>query len=90
MASRRRLKKEIGNIISDLFTECLVYANFVPGVDKDAANKLMIDLLKIDDEFITRISHTESGNVKGFYKKLYKDFDENINVIITEFEKLKK
>ena len=29
----------------------------------------MAEILKMQDEFISRISHTEPGNVKGFYKK---------------------
>ncbi len=90
MASRRKLKKEIGYVIGDIFTECLVYANFVPGTDKEAADKLILDLLKIDDEFISRINHTEPGNAKKFYSNLYNEFNDKINAIITELGKLKK
>src|SRR5574344_2453093 len=90
MASRRKLKKEIGYVIGDIFTECLVYANFVPGTDREAADKLILDLLKIDDEFISRINHTEQGNAKKFYRSLYNEFNDKINAIITELGKLKK
>ena len=33
--------------------------------------ELMAEILKMQDEFISRISHTEPGNVKGFYKKSF-------------------
>ena len=33
------------------------------------ADELMAEILKMQDEFISRISHTEPGNVKGFLQK---------------------
>ena len=38
---------------------------YVPGTDKKKADELMGEILKMQDEFISRISHTEPGNVKG-------------------------
>ena len=32
--------------------------------DKQKADELMAEILKMQDEFISRISHTEPGNVK--------------------------
>ena len=40
-------------------------------------------------EFISRISHTEPGNVKGFYKKLRADFNAKVDEIIDAMGKLK-
>jgi len=37
--------------------------NNKPGTDKDKADELMSEVLKMQDEFVTRISHTEPGNV---------------------------
>ena len=90
MASRRNLKKDISYVIGDLFTECLIYKELVPGTDKDAADELIIELLKIDDEFTTRISHTEPGNAKQYYRALYKDFNESIAKVTDKLVKLKK
>ena len=41
---------------------------FIPGTDKVKADELMAEVLKMQDEFVTRISHTEPGNVKGFIR----------------------
>lgn len=90
MASRRNLKKDISYVIGDLFTECLIYKELVPGTDKNAADELIIELLKIDDEFTTRISHTEPGNAKQYYRALYKDFNESIAKVTDKLVKLKK
>ena len=90
MASRRNLKKDISYVIGDLFTECLIYKELVPGPDKNAADELIIELLKIDDEFTTRISHTEPGNAKQYYRALYKDFNESIAKVTDKLVKLKK
>lgn len=90
MASRRHLKRDISYVIGDIFTECLVYKELVPGTDKDEADMVIADLLKIDNEYITRISHTEPGNAKQFYNKLIKDFQASMSEVIDKLTKLKK
>lgn len=89
MASRKELKKNINYIAGELFTECLVNSLYVPGTDKQKADELMAEILKMQDEFISRISHTEPGNVKGFYKKLRADFNAKVDEIIDAMGKLK-
>ena len=42
----------------------------------------MGEILKMQDEFISRISHTEPGNVKGYYKKFRSDFNAKVDSII--------
>ena len=88
MASRRELKKNVNYIAGELFTECLINSMFIPGTDKDKADELMSEVLKMQDEFVTRISHTEPGNVKVFYKKFRADFNAKVNEIIEAIGKL--
>ncbi|GAE13958.1 hypothetical protein IX307_000182 [Bacteroides pyogenes] len=88
MASRRQLKKNVNYIAGELFTECLVNSMFIPGTDKEKADELMNEILKMQDDFICRVSHTEPGNVKGFYKKFRQDFNAKVNEIIDAIEKL--
>ena len=90
MANRRQLKKSVNYIAGELFAECLVNSYLIPGTDKEKADKLMADILRMQDEFVSRISHTEPGNVKGFYKKFRADFNAKINEIIDAIEKLNK
>ena len=88
MASRRELKKTVNYISGELFSECLINSMFVPDTDKAKADQLMAEILKMQDEFISRISHTEPGNVKGFYKKFRSDFNAKVNEIIDAIAKL--
>ncbi|MBO7247200.1 MAG: hypothetical protein J6V02_02505 [Bacteroidaceae bacterium] len=90
MASRRNLKKVISDIIGDILSECIIYANYVPGVDQKAVGELMYELLEIDEEFLSRISHTEPGNAKQYYRAFYADFDNRVNAVIEKFNNLKK
>ena len=89
MASRRTLKKNVNYIASELFMECLVNSLYVPGVDKQKADELMSAVLDMQNEFLSRISHTEPGNVKGYYKKFNEDFNAKVNEIIDALGKLK-
>lgn len=75
MASRRKLKKSINYIASELFAECLYLKQTAGEEAGEKADALTTDVLKMHKEFISRISHTEPGNVKGFYRKLYADFN---------------
>ncbi|NDV58110.1 hypothetical protein [Bacteroides sp. 519] len=88
MASRRELKKNVNYIAGELFAECLMKSKFIPGTDQVKADKLMGDILLMQDEFISRISHTESGNIRAFYKKFREDFNAKVNAIIDDLEKL--
>ena len=88
MAKRRELKKNVNYIAGELFSECLINSMFVPGTDKAKADELMAETLKMQDEFISRISHTEPGNVKGSYKKFHVDFNAKVNEIIDAIAKL--
>lgn len=82
MASRRNLKKHVNYIAGELFTECLVNSLYVPGTDKAKADQLMGQILEMQHEFISRISHTQPGNVKMFYKKFRADFNAQVSTII--------
>ena len=88
MASRKELKKNINYIAGELFTECLVNSLYVPGTDKLKADEQMAEILKMQDEFISRISHTEPGNVNLFYKKLKEDFSNATTEVFAKLQEL--
>lgn len=89
MANRKDLKKNVNYIASELFAECLVNSLYVPGTDKAKADELMSAILNMQDEFISRISHTQPGNVKGYYKKFHEDFNAKVDEIIEAMNNLK-
>lgn len=88
MAKRRNLKKSVNYIIGELFAECTIICNFIPGADKDKAQEIMTRILLMQSDFVSRISHTEPGNVKNFYKKFRSDFQSQVDAIIDDITKL--
>jgi hypothetical protein len=88
MANKRIIKKNINYIAGELFTECLVQSLYVPGTDKEKADKLMGGILTMQDDFLRRVSHIEPGNVKGFFKKLRADFNAKAEEFVEAIGKL--
>lgn len=88
MANKRNLKKAINYIAGELFTECVVLKDFVPGTDNEKVTSVMAKVLAMQDEMLSRISHPEPGNIKGFYKKLYADLHAQVDSIADEISSL--
>lgn len=75
-------------IAGELFAECVVLSQVVPGIDAKRVDDLMTRVLYMQDDFISRISHTQPGNVKGFYKAFRSDFQAQVDAIIDEIGNL--
>lgn len=84
MAKRRALKKSIDNICGELFAEVVAATLYSPDAKVEIANDITGAILKLQGDIISRISHTEPGNVKGFYKKLREDFNERATEIVDQ------
>ncbi|MCC8198314.1 MAG: hypothetical protein LIP06_06980 [Tannerellaceae bacterium] len=92
MAKRRTLKKDISYVAGDLFSEVLICAKLIPGIEIEKAETLMTRILDMHDEFIRR-AHTpdgkdNTGRVKTYYTKLVSDFQTEVDAIIKEIEGL--
>jgi hypothetical protein len=74
---------------SQVLTSAADITKYLPQGFSQKGDTLMAEILKMQDEFISRISHTEPGNVKGFYKKLRADFNAKVDEIIDAMGKLK-
>ena len=77
MASRRDLKKSIHYIANDL-----LFAAIIEGVNREVIFEAVNNVLNL----IPRISHTQPGNVKGYYKKIYEELDKQIQIVSDEVE----
>ena len=77
MAKRRELKKNVNYIAGELFSECLINSKFIPGTDKKKADELMVEIMKMQDEFISRISHTDPGNVRHLIQRIWTSLSVN-------------
>lgn len=90
MASRRNLKKNV-NYISDLIAGlCIVESMNAKDENREELSKLFLQEVNLRQDIISRISHTEPGNVKGFYKKLKEDFNNGTQTIFKKLEELGK
>jgi hypothetical protein len=80
MASRKKLKKSINNICSDLM---LVYAVVLQDQPQasESLQQVGADILALNVEFVKRINHTEPGSVRLFYTKLREEFSEKVRSI---------
>lgn len=78
MASRKQLKKSIKMISGELFADC-VALSMCQQADHDKLEGLMAEIVAMNLEFVSRISHTEKGQEKLFYKKLADEFTQKAN-----------
>ena len=84
MAKRRDLKKSVNNICGELFAEVVAAVLYNSNMSQEMANDITGAILNLQSDIISRISHTEPGNVKGFYKKLREDFNNHASEIIEQ------
>ena len=83
MANRKQLKKSIKKITGELFADC-VALSMCQQADPEKLDELMAEVLVLHNEFVARISHTEPGNTREFYKKLQNDFNSQVQDILQQ------
>ncbi|MEG1580297.1 MAG: hypothetical protein RR386_03440 [Bacteroidaceae bacterium] len=88
MANRRELKKEINYVCGTLFTECVAISLYNNEANPTDIDKVMSDVLNMQDEYISRISHTQKDKAKSFYALLRKNFDTSVDDVITAIGKI--
>ena len=86
MANKRTLKHSINLICEDLFAECVavsLYGN--SDSNNDNTEALIYSILKMQADFICRISHPEPGMpAKKYYQKLREDFVAQASDIVDQ------
>lgn len=80
MASRKNLKQNIKYICGELFADC-VALRMCEQAENDVLDTIMQDIITMNVEYVSRISHTEKGNVKGYYRKLKEEFSKKTSEI---------
>lgn len=78
MASRKQLKKSINLICDELFVDCVALSLCNQG-DNEQLSTLMAEVMALREEYVSRLSHTEKGSEKLFFKKLRDEFTEKVN-----------
>jgi hypothetical protein len=88
MANRRTLKRNINFICSELFAECIASSLYSGKPDKDNVDTLLKTILKLQSDYISRISHTEPNIAKVYYKSLIRNFNKAVDEIIDHINNL--
>mgnify|MGYP007069952119 CR=1 FL=1 len=87
MVNKRTLKKSINIICEEIIAECLAASLY--GHNKDHAEALIYCTVKMQDNFIRRVSHPEPGmKARKYYNDLREKFAAQAGEIIDQLTNL--
>ena len=93
MASKRKLKKTMHYISSELITDVFFKTLISDKVNEAKADELVMEIAEFRAEHIRRINHGGGGQnpkaVKDYFQKLYTDWNKGVEKLIEQVEKLK-
>lgn len=91
MANRRKLKKAIKFVTTELITEIYILS-FFKEVSEEKLDELVNKVVEMNDKFVPRVSHADgkkdSKIVKAYFKKLREDWTNAVKEIAEEAGKL--
>ena len=88
MAKRRELKKFVKYTSGSVTGFILWEISRAKEEKRPAYAQLLTDIIDLHNDIVSRISHTEPGNVKKCYKKLRTDFAKGIDASFTKTDEL--
>lgn len=87
MASVRRLKKNVASVLGELVDTIIIW-NFIRENNDEASESIVQDIYEVYDNFLLKINNP-TENKGAFYKQLQKDFEKEVNRIVTKINDLK-
>ncbi|MCR5578350.1 MAG: hypothetical protein K6F74_03930 [Prevotella sp.] len=85
MANKRSLKRVIHLVCEELFAEGIALSLYGTKAQSDSANALLYSIIKMEDEYVRRISHPEPGMpAKTYFKDLREKFSAQVSDIIDQ------
>ena len=89
MANKRTLKHAVNGICEELFAECIAASLYGAEDHKENADALLFSIIKMQRNFITRVSHPEPGlTAKDYYKDLREKFSAQVSEVIDQISNL--
>ena len=89
MAKRRTLKKNIEIICSELFAECIAVSLYDATPSKENTEALLHSIIKLESNYICRISHVEPGMKESVYfRDLIEKFTNEVNDIVDQINNM--
>ena len=91
MTTKRRLKKEIDYVVSELILDCITYANLYQKPHDEEALQIVQDTLKVRTKLRNMANHPEQKNnsesSKTYYNNIAKTLVESVDKGYTELGK---
>lgn len=88
MAKRRILKANIKSTCEDLFNECIAMSLYNK-VNIDNTTTLLQSIIKVQNDFVGRVSHVESGmRAKNYFRNLIDNFNAQVTEVIDQINNL--
>ena len=85
MANKRTLKRAIHSICEGLFAEALAISLYGPEVVRENAEATLFSIVKLEDDYLCRISHPEPGmKPKAYFKDLGEKFSAQVSEILDQ------
>jgi len=92
MASRRKLKKTIqfvsSELITDIYFRCLVSKD----INTEKVDNVTVEVMELNREFILRVNRPDGKEnpklVKAYFRKLFADWQVAMAKVIKEIESL--
>lgn len=85
---RREIKKDINSLCGDLFAECVALLHYKSNPDKKDVENIMLIILELQDDMISRLSHVEPGSTKLFFKKIREELMARTEDIVEQIKAL--
>ncbi|MCR5533848.1 MAG: hypothetical protein K6F47_01545 [Bacteroidaceae bacterium] len=88
MMKRREIKKDINSLCGDLFAECIALLQYENKPNNNDVENVMLTILEMQNDMISRLSHVEPGSTKLFFKKLRQDLIARTEDIVEQIKAL--
>lgn len=89
MGNRKDLKQVINFVCDELLAECVAASLYNGTPDASNVESLLLNIIDVRNDFVSRISHPEPGLPKQkYYNILKQDFNERVSEIIDQIGNL--
>ncbi|MCR5680426.1 MAG: hypothetical protein K6G08_09505 [Prevotella sp.] len=89
MANKRTLKHAINGICDELLVECVAASLYGNEQHHDNAEALFASIIRMQCDFISRVSHPEPGMpAKRYYKDLREKFSAQLSEHVDQIQSL--
>lgn len=82
MAKKRTLKRDIQNIVSDLFVDAVATSSKLSATHPEQVTALLNDILKLESDYLARVNNYERAHAKAYFKKICASFDAEVGTLI--------